>query len=89
MRNYHTTGAAARQEFSKISNTESPVTGAAQQRLLLTVRQAAEALSICEKSLWNLTKRGDLPAVRIGKSVRYTLEDLQSFIGRSKVVAHE
>jgi excisionase family DNA binding protein len=49
-------------------------------RLLLTPREAAGALSVCEKTLWSLTKRGELPAVRIGRSVRYDLADLRAFI---------
>ena len=38
---------------------------------LLTQREAAKVLSLCEKSVFTLTKNGKLPAVRIGKSVRY------------------
>ncbi|MCY2953426.1 MAG: helix-turn-helix domain-containing protein [Planctomycetota bacterium] len=51
--------------------------------LLLTAREAAKALSVCEKTLWTLTKRGELRVVRIHRSVRYTLSDLQAFIGRN------
>jgi len=57
-------------------------------RLLLSVREAAQALSICEKSLWNLTQpRGPLPAVRIGRAVRYAVADLQAFCESKKAVA--
>ena len=54
------------------------------ERLLLTPREAAKALSICEKTIYTLTKSGELPAVRIGRSVRYALEDLRAFIERTK-----
>lgn len=54
------------------------------QKLLLTPREAAKALSICEKTLWSLSKRGELPAVRIGRAVRYDVADLQVFIDRQK-----
>ena len=41
-------------------------------RLLLSARETAKALSICEKTLWNVTQpRGDLPCVRIGRRVLY------------------
>lgn len=53
-------------------------------RLLLTPREAAKALSICEKTLWTLDKTCELPAVRIGRSVRYDVADLQAFIDRQK-----
>ncbi|MBV8781096.1 MAG: helix-turn-helix domain-containing protein [Phycisphaerae bacterium] len=50
-------------------------------KLLLTPREAAAAMGICEKTLWSLTvPRGELPAVRIGRSVRYSVDDLHRFI---------
>lgn len=64
-------------ETSKHERTVEPV--------LLTAREAATVLTICEKTLWTLTQpRGDIPAVRIGKAVRYRMEDLQAWI-RQKV----
>jgi hypothetical protein len=52
--------------------------------LLLTARQAAAALSICEKSLYSLTQpRGPLRCIRLGKSVRYAVTDLQQFIAEA------
>jgi excisionase family DNA binding protein len=53
-------------------------------KLLLTPREAAKALSLCEKTLWTLTRRGELPAVRIGRAVRYDLADLRAFIDAAK-----
>lgn len=68
---------------------ESPLSPAPapMPKLLLTPREAARALSVCEKTLWTLTQRGELPAVRIGRSVRYSVADLQDFIDRRKGVA--
>ncbi len=54
------------------------------ERLLYTPREAAAALGVCEKTLYTLTKSGQLPAVRIGRSVRYAVEDLQAFVERAK-----
>jgi excisionase family DNA binding protein len=51
---------------------------------LLRPREAAEWLKISARSLWTLTQRGDLPAVRIGRSVRYHLSDLVRFIETRK-----
>jgi excisionase family DNA binding protein len=51
--------------------------------LLLTPRQAAKSLSICEKTLYSLTKKGELQAVRIGRAVRYSIEDLNRWIKKS------
>ena len=58
----------------------APATNDVVQKLLLTAAEAAEALQICEKTLWTLTKHGGIPVVRLGKSVRYSPAALQKFI---------
>jgi excisionase family DNA binding protein len=58
-------------------------------KLLLTPREAAKMLSLCEKTLWSLTKRGELPAVRIGRSGRYDVADLQAFNNGQKGASHD
>lgn len=56
--------------------------------LLLTAREAARALAVSERTLWQLTSDGQLPAARLGKrSVRYSLSDLREFIERQKQTA--
>jgi len=53
--------------------------------LLVSPREAAKLLSVCEKTLWTLTQRGDIPCLRIGRAVRYSMEDLRAWIaGRSE-----
>jgi excisionase family DNA binding protein len=49
-------------------------------RLLLSTREAAQALSVCEKTLWTLTKNGEIPVIRMGRSVRYPLDGLRKWI---------
>ena len=52
-------------------------------KLLLTLREAADSLSICEKSLWSLfAPRGPIKSVRLGRSVRYSPEVLREFIAQ-------
>ena len=52
-------------------------------RLLLTVREAAKALSVCEKTLWTMTNEGQIPAIPVGKrGVRYSLDDLKAWISQ-------
>lgn len=53
-------------------------------RLLLTPRQAAEALAISPRKLWSLTASGEIRAVRIGRCVRYDVRDLQAAIEELK-----
>ena len=50
---------------------------------LLTPRDAARRLSLSEKTLYNYTKAGQIPVVRIGRAVRYSLDDLKSWIQRA------
>lgn len=52
--------------------------------MLLTPKEAAWSLRICEKSLFTLTKSGDIQAVRFGRNVRYDPADLRNWIERQK-----
>jgi len=47
---------------------------------LLTVREVAQLLRIGRSTVYQLLQRGDLTNIRIGRSVRVRLEDLQKFI---------
>lgn len=54
--------------------------------MLLTVRDTARALACCEKTVWQLTKDGKLPAVHVtGRAIRYDRRDIERFIENSKV----
>lgn len=45
---------------------------------LLTVNEAAEVLSLTPTTIYRMTKAGALPHVRIGRSIRFSEEDLKS-----------
>lgn len=48
-------------------------------------RKNAQYLGISERSLWSFTTpRGCLPAVRIGRSIRYSPADIAAFIAAAK-----
>ena len=49
-------------------------------RILLTEAQAAERLSLCTRTLREARKDGRLHYVLIGRAVRYTIDDLESFV---------
>jgi len=51
---------------------------------LLSASDAAKFLAISERTLWTLTHTGKLPAVKIGRAVRYDLNDLNEFIAKAK-----
>jgi excisionase family DNA binding protein len=50
--------------------------------LLLSAREAAELLNVSEKTLWSHTRpRGNqIPAIRFGKTVRYSRDALKTWI---------
>ncbi len=48
--------------------------------LLLTPAEAAKALSISERTLWTFTRSNQIPAVHIGRSVRYCPDSLREWI---------
>jgi predicted DNA-binding transcriptional regulator AlpA len=49
--------------------------------LLLKADEAAAALQVCEKTLWNLTApRGSIPCIRLGRSIRYSVAALEKWI---------
>ena len=52
--------------------------------ILLTRRQAAAALAISERKLWGMTASGEIPHVRLGRCVRYPIDDLQRWIADQK-----
>jgi len=52
--------------------------------LLLSAPQAAKSLGICQKSLWSLTKRGEIKACRIGARCLYSRTALEEFICRQE-----
>ena len=55
--------------------------------LLLTEREAAKALAVSPRKLWDLRMNGEIPCVRFGRSVRYHPADLQAWIARTKATA--
>jgi len=51
---------------------------------LLTETEAAEALRLCPRTLRKARQEGRLTYILIGRAVRYTMSDLESFIEASR-----
>lgn len=49
-------------------------------KLLLSASEAASELSISERTLWTLTKAGDVPSVKVGHRTLYPTGALQEWI---------
>jgi hypothetical protein len=54
---------------------------------LLTREEAAAYLNIKPQTLavWHTTRRYNLPVIKVGRSVRYLLADLERFVQKSRV----
>ena len=58
-----------------------------QKPLMVTYRQAAELLGVCERSVWKLVDENELKAVRIDRSVRIPVAELERFINERSAAA--
>jgi excisionase family DNA binding protein len=70
-------------EFSRGANGEHGT-----EPFLLKARDAAQRLAISERHLYQLTSSGQLPCVRIGKLVRYSVETLRKWIKDRESAEH-
>jgi len=52
--------------------------------LLLTAKQASVALQISPRKLWSMTASGEIPHIRLGRCVRYPVDDVQRLIDERK-----
>ena len=59
------------------------------ERLAHTMREAAQAIGSCERSIWQAIKDGRLRAFRIGRSVRISAVDLDRFLEESALSSAE
>jgi uncharacterized membrane protein len=48
--------------------------------LLVDRKEAARRFSVCERTIANMTKRGELAVVRLGAAVRYRYADLVALV---------
>ncbi len=49
-------------------------------KMMLSVAEAAQALSIGEMTAWKLIREGKLPSIKIGRSRRIKTADLERFV---------
>jgi excisionase family DNA binding protein len=66
-----------------VPDLATPIILAPIARLLLTPKEAAAALGISPRLLWSFTKKGEFPAIRIGRAVRYSPTALQHWIDQA------
>ena len=50
--------------------------------LLLSVREVAAILGICERTVWRLHDSNQMPqCIRLGRSVRWRRSDIEAWVG--------
>ncbi len=54
---------------------------------LLTVKEVADILRISRFSVYNLVKRGDLPALKILNKFRFSHQNVEDYLSKQKVNA--
>ena len=53
---------------------------------LLTAREASQVLHINRYLIYRLVRDGDLPAIRVGRMVRFRPEDLREWIEKHRMI---
>ena len=56
----------------------------ANQKNIFTVREAAEYLTVCPKTIYSLIVCGDIEAIKIGSRYKITAEALSRYIDSKK-----
>lgn len=62
------------------NSTKPPTESPEVPRLALRAKQAAAALGIGERKLWELTNMGLIPHVRIGRAIVYPVQLLEEWL---------
>lgn len=57
--------------------------------MLWTVRDVAEALSLSQSTIWLLVSKGEIPVVRLGRSVRFRKETIEALLAERESRAGE
>ena len=63
-------------------------TGPTYPTRLLTPKEAAGFLAISTRTLSRIVKQGELPVVRVSGSNRFTMPDLEAYVGRSRATGY-
>ncbi len=53
-------------------------------KLLVTQKEAADLLSMCERKFWEEVNQGKIPKIKLGRSVRYDVRDLLAYVDHLK-----
>ena len=51
---------------------------------ILTVKEVAKYLRVTPDTVYRLSKRGTIPASKVGRHIRFKREDIEEFLATSK-----
>lgn len=57
--------------------------------LLISIAQAAAILAVSRSSIYQLIWNEQLTPIRIGRSIRFTIEQIEDFVARRVVESHQ
>ena len=63
-----------------MTSSVSPRADQGQKKLAVTYREAAASLCVCERTVWQLVRDGKLSVIRIGRSVRVPVAELERLV---------
>lgn len=66
--------------MDKAKMPDSRSSDPAREPLLLRPAEAARFLAISPRKLWELTNTREVPAIRIGRALRYPTDELRSWV---------
>lgn len=58
------------------------------QQILLTIEEAAASLAICRAQVYRLLYAGQIRSIKIGRSNRIPLIEVQNFVARASIDQH-
>ena len=53
-------------------------------KILLSLSEAAASLAISERKLWGMTANHEIPHIRLGRCLRFSVKDLERWIDEHK-----
>jgi len=61
-----------------------PRPGPGRREIFMTIKQVAAWLQVSPMTVFRLVKRGEIPAFKIGRGWRFSLEELNKWVGRTR-----
>jgi excisionase family DNA binding protein len=52
-------------------------------KMMVSAKEAGRMLSLSTRTLYNLRQTGELRAIHVGRSIRFSVEDIKAWIARA------